>query len=297
MQDQTATLPSRVPPLPGWVNSAPAADLTDAAFLAGGALAHLHLAAAQPDLPAAVWRDRLALAAAELCTGLAGRREGQAALRDAVALTGPGDDPGPAGRVLRAWQRAVARPITVAHLAQVLPGLAEDQIAAALGTGQGTPVDRAAAVLEALLTQNPRGEMGALILADAALARAVGSAHLVPLLSLGLKAADLRRRGSDLRLVCHRAVVPAVRQAQAQAADLQRAAHRLREVAPRLRAKGAGRALDLFLTHDALTPATLSRELRTGLSDRAARRLCDRLVALGAVRELTGRDTFRLYGL
>ena len=33
------------------------------------------------------------------------------------------------------------------------------------------------------------------------------------------------------------------------------------------------------------------------MSDRAARRLCDRLVALGAVRELTGRDTFRLYGV
>jgi hypothetical protein len=42
-----------------------------------------------------------------------------------------------------------------------------------------------------------------------------------------------------------------------------------------------------------VTPGALS-VLR---SDRAARRFCDRLVALGVVRELTGRDTSRLYGI
>jgi hypothetical protein len=33
------------------------------------------------------------------------------------------------------------------------------------------------------------------------------------------------------------------------------------------------------------------------MSDRAARRLCDRLVSLGVLREMTGRESFRLYGV
>ena len=64
-------------------------------------------------------------------------------------------------------------------------------------------------------------------------------------------------------------------------------------MAPKLRAKGAGEAVAKFLTCDAVAPSAL-----TSLnSDRAARRFCDRLVELSVVRELTGRDTFRLYGV
>ena len=74
-------------------------------------------------------------------------------------------------------------------------------------------------------------------------------------------------------------------------ADLTRRAAHLKAVAPKLRAKGAGEAVEMFLTRDAMAPSALP------LPDRAARRLCDRLVDLGAVRELTGRDTFRLYGV
>ena len=77
------------------------------------------------------------------------------------------------------------------------------------------------------------------------------------------------------------------------AAELARAAARLRAVVPKLRAKGAARAVDLFLSQDAVAPAALAGIM----SHRAARRFCDLLVELGAVRELTGRDSFRLYWL
>ena len=41
----------------------------------------------------------------------------------------------------------------------------------------------------------------------------------------------------------------------------------------------------------------LARAMPEILSDRAARRLCERLVELSVLRELTVRDTFRLYGV
>ena len=157
--------------------------------------------------------------------------------------------------------------------------------------GQGAPVGRAAMVLEAVLTQTPRQEVPALILADAALAQALGWDYVTPLLAAGLKRADLRKRGAELRLSCHRALFASAGEALRLAADLARRTGHLNAVAPKLRAKGAGDAVEMFLTRDAVAPAALP------LPDRAARRLCDRLVDLGAVRELTGRDTFRLYGV
>jgi hypothetical protein len=248
-------------------------------------------------MPLALWRDRLALEAAEVCVGLAGRREGAGALRDALHLTKAGDDPGPAGRALRQWSRAVARPISVAQLGRALEGIAPERIALCLDATGPTPVDRAAQVIDAVLTDSPRAETVALILADAVLARSLGWTHVLPLLSLALTARDLRLRGDDLQLACHRAVADGVRQAAPAAGDLVRGAARMRAVTPKLRAKGAVRAVDLFLSRDALAPTALANEMHGILSDRAARRLCERLVELGALRELTGRDTFRLYGV
>lgn len=280
------------PPLPGWIGALPAETLEAAAFRSGAALAHLALATAAANVPLALWRDRLALAAAEVCIGFAGRREGARALRDAVHLTKPGDDPGPAGRILRHWSRAVSRPISVANLSRALEGIAPERIALCLDAAGPTPVDRAAAVIEAVLEGSQRAETAALILADAVLAKSLGRDHVIPLLALALKTRDMARSGDALRLACHRAVADGVRQAVPLSADLARSAARLRAVMPKLRARAVGRAVDLFLSRDALAPSALEF-----MSDRAARRLCDRLVDLGAVRELTGRDAFRLYGL
>jgi hypothetical protein len=209
----------------------------------------------------------------------------------------PGDLPGLAGETYLAWRRAVERPVSIKARHRALPEVDVDKIAGWLvgsdpgGAGQGAPVTRAATVLEAVLTDVPRAEAPPLILADAALAQALGWDHLVPLLAAGLKRADLRKTGEDLRLACHRAVTASAAEAVRLAADLARRAARLNAVAPKLRAKGAGEAVQMFLTQDAVAPSALP------LPDRAARRLCDRLVDLGALRELTGRETFRLYGV
>jgi len=280
-----------IPRMPPWVTSARAETPEDVAFLSGAALAHLHLVLARNTTPQALLRERLALRAAEACVAFAGRSERAGALRDALTFVPDGASPGPAGEVWLAWRRAVDRPLSVRTLHRALPDLDAACIADWRDAGQGAPLARAATVLETVLQARPRSEAAALILADAALAEALGWDHLVPLLAASLKRADLRQRGEALRLVCHRAVTASAIDAHRLAADLGRRAARLREVAPKLRAKGAAEAVEMFLTRDAVAPSALP------LPDRAARRLCDRLVALGAVRELSGRDTFRLYGV
>jgi hypothetical protein len=284
-------------PLPGWITATPPETLEVAAFKSGAALAHLSLATAADHVPQALWRDRLALTAAEVSAGIAGRREGAGAMRDALHLTKAGDDPGPAGSILRQWSRAVSRPISVSNLGRTLEGVAPERIALSLDATGPTPVDRAALVIESVLTDSPQGEVLALILADAVLSLALGRDHLLPLLGPVMTARDLRLRGDDLRLCCHRAAVRGVSQTLPLMSTLARAAARLRAAVPRLRAKGAARAVEMLLSQDALTPVALARAMPEILSDRAARRLCERLVELGVLRELTGRDTFRLYGV
>ena len=79
------------------------------------------------------------------------------------------------------------------------------------------------------------------------------------------------------------------------AANLARRSEALLTLAPKLRAKPAAKIVDLRLAEDSVSPAEAARQ--APMTGRAARRLFDRLVALGAARELSGWPAFRLYGL
>ncbi|MFT7136334.1 DUF1403 family protein [Sulfitobacter sp.] len=287
------TATDSVPRMPSWVTLKSAQSTEDVAFLSGAGLSHLHSVLASAAVPQGLLRARLALRAAEAGMAIFGRPERAADLRDAVHLLRPGDQPGPAGEVYQMWDKAAGQSVSVSGLGDALPMHEAAQIGAWLDAGQGGPVVRAASVIETVLTQAPRAETAALILADAALSQVLGWRDLVPLLGFGLKPGDLRKTGDDLRVACHKAIVSSSGEAVKLASDLTRRAGRLNAVAPKLRAKGSDAAVEMFLTRDAVAPARLT-SLR---SDRAARRLCDRLVELGVVRELTGRDTFRLYGV
>jgi hypothetical protein len=74
-------------------------------------------------------------------------------------------------------------------------------------------------------------------------------------------------------------------------AELEQRANCLLAIAPKLRGHDADRMVETLLTEDAQAAAA------GAATDRSSRRLFDRLVAIGAARELTGRLTFRLYGL
>ncbi|MEZ5676354.1 MAG: DUF1403 family protein [Thalassovita sp.] len=281
------------PRLPAWAirRDMSGHDPEDLALIAGAALSMLHYVLTRNDLPLALWLDRLALRAAEATVTHSGRPERASDLRDAVHLLRPGDHPGPAGGIFVQWRWAVGG--ARQSLSRAVPDQTPDRIAAWLDTGPGNPVACAARVLETVLTEVPHAEADALILADTALAQALGWDHTVPLLAVSLPTRALRLREDDLRLACYRALPVTVAQTMQMAADLSRRAAHLRHVAPKLRSKGAGAAVQMVLTRDAIAPAALT----SIMSDRAARRFCDRLVTLGVARELTGRDTFRLYGV
>ena len=280
----------------------------EAAFRAGAALAALHPIARAEHPLGGLWRQRLALANAAVLARQGGRTEDAAALRDAFYLRRDGDDPGPAGRILKAWRRlgapgALQTDDWTPRLAALLELRRDDALeeivarAASLAKGQGSAVAAAAEIAAASLRLRPDAEALALWLADAVLAHRLNWPAPVPMIAGEIRRSDLsratQRQGDGGWLAaCALAYARAAAVAADLYAELARRAERLLAVAPKLRGKDADLMIAILIGEDA-------QAARTGktVTDRSSRRLFDRLVALGAVRELTGRPTFRLYGL
>lgn len=295
--------PSAAPVLPRWLRQgAGREDVETALFSAGAALAALDPIVRSDDPVGSLWRKRLALSAAAAVSTWEGRREGAAQLRDAVALCRPGDDPGPAGRMLLGWRAlGEARALRSADWPQRLPGsfdLPPEPLAALLRdlgagfVGRGLPLRFAAEAARQVLALGPTHRGLALWLADALLARALGWDRPVPLLATHLPRAAFRLEGEAWIAVCASAWGRGAVAAFDIHVDLTRRANALRAAHLRRPGKDTTAIITALLSEDA-TPAQAGKEA----SDRAARRLFDRLTSLGLVRELTGRATFRLYGL
>ncbi|PWJ88206.1 uncharacterized protein DUF1403 [Mesorhizobium loti] len=313
-------------PVPAWLRRAipdtqslMGKDIEEVAIVAGAAICALDTVVRRQERWAGAWRQRLALSAAAATAKQAGRVEDESALRDAVLLTRPGDDVGPAGLLLLAWRRLAARPaeelLTKRNLAAVLAefGYAPDDEGMSdltddlrrLAASDGTVGMMTGAIAAA--ERHGFGRTLGVWVADALLAQRMGWVHAVPLLgadaALGTSARPRRSVASSVATSIgtnpERAKSLLAAQARAAlraidlSAELERRADRLLGVAPKLRAKAADAVVNKLLCDDAI----VASEKISGMSDRGLRRLFDRLVELGAVRELSGRATFRIYGL
>lgn len=310
----TASSAAAPPTVPAWALAAGAPRYADAAFQAGAALGALDtLGRAQPAW-AGAWRQRLALKCAAASMRLAGRAEDEAALRDAWQLCPSGADPGPAGAIFGAWRHLALQPPAVsadrlAKVAEML-GLAwDDEALADLCTqikdvaGSQRPAPFAAAAIAArAVAMRPDAELFGWWLADLVLAQTLRWPRPLPLLmpqafgpafrgEAGGKRIRPGEKGFE-RAVCV-ALVQAAADACRLAAELSGRAEKLIAIAPKLRAKGAGDVIFLLLNDDAVSGSLTTKSL----SRFAARRLFERLQQLEAVRELSGRASFRLFGL
>ena len=152
-----------------------------------------------------------------------------------------------------------------------------------------------------MVAQRPDAEILALWLADAVLAARLSWPLPLPLIASALLHASLRSGGrrphpgdANWTFGCCVAYGRAAADRPAISLPSSGVARKISSRSRRgLRARGAGTVIATLLDEDAVVASAR----RGAISDRGARRLFDRLVALGGVRELTGRPTFRLYGL
>jgi len=290
-------------------------DITesDTAFAAGIALKSLDdLIRADPPW-LGCWRDRLALKSAAIAARMLGRSEEETAIRDAVLLTSSGDDPGPAGKLFLATRILARRTGTLAtpfvkELVALLGMTWDNNLASipdivdsANQSGRAAPF-AVADLITAISAVRLDAEVLALGLGELVLAQKLNWPKPLPLLLPGRFGPAFRTIGGRGRVrpgeptypkaICL-ALVDGVEAALRSAVEIDRRAARLMAVAPKVRTKGAEPVIRRLLTEDAVPASAPGSKL----SRWAANRLFERLESLEAVRELSGRSSFRIFGL
>ncbi|WP_299734119.1 DUF1403 family protein [uncultured Tateyamaria sp.] len=315
MTYQSATIsddPRTLPQLPAWVTSRRAETIETVAFRSAAALTVLDQLISDESygVPLKLLANRLALSAATATSKLEGRMAREADIRDAYHLTPRGEARGPDGDLLAFWREAIRlRAGGAGEIADLIGADLAGEVGVWLDAGQERaqthgPLAGCVSVLRAVLGADDRAERVACLVSDIVLARALNWKTVLPVTAPRLTKAtlrDLTGEGQGAELAVQARMLESIEVTIRLARDLARRAEALRSIAPKLRARGSAAAVDLFLTENAVASSTMLSPMIQGttipMTDRAARRFCDRLVELGVARELTGRSTFRLYGI
>lgn len=304
-----------LPKLPGWVTSGRAETVETVVFRSGAALTVLDqlVSDLSHGVPHKLLANQLALQAATATSKLEGRLAREADIRDAYHLTPTGEACGPDGDLLAFWRNAARLRLTGRDWHDGLKGVvgaafADDvlrlkAVGATRAKSHG-PLAGCVAVMRAVLELDDRAERTACLLSDIVLTQALNWTSVLPVTAQQLTKTMLREligdgQGADLKIQV--SLLISIEGTIRLARDLASRATLLKAAAPKLRANGSDAAVALFLSEDAIGPSMMLSPTIQGttipMTDRAARRFCDRLVELGVARELTGRSTFRLYGI
>jgi len=280
--DPPASPLTRPAALPGWtLPRRREPDDLGAAFAAGIALKSFDDLVRSEPVWAGCWRSRQALRCGAAAVRLMGRGEDEAALRDAVLLTAPGDDPGPGGRVLLAFKRlATRKPVfsskAVAELADLLELAWDDRLTAAVDHAAGAlqsgrPPPLAAADLgTAMHAVRPDAEplagrlagllIAALLKWDCAVPLRMAGRYGPAFKTLGGRGRVCPGESAFARAVCL-ALTEATGAALRTAGEIARRAETLRVAAPKVRTKGAGAVIQTLLDEDAVAASAPGSKL------------------------------------